>query len=82
MAGRSKSVAGVKNRSRGSRCVAGVQNGLKLGCRGSKTGGGGCKQVSRARKGVWVGVDTWWWVETHGWGSKTGAGGLNNHKTS
>ena len=55
-------VAGVENGSGGSRCVAGVRNGSKLGCRGSKMGGGGCKQVSRARKGVWVSVDAWWSV--------------------
>ena len=43
---------------------------------------GGCRRVVVGPNRVVVSVNGGWWVETHGWGSKTGPGGLSNHKPS
>ena len=39
-------------------------------------GGGGSRRVAEARKRVLVGPNGSLWVQTHAWGSKSGAGGL------
>jgi hypothetical protein len=39
---------------------------VDTGVLGPIRGVGGCWRVSGARKGVWAGVDAWWWIE-NGW---------------